>query len=116
MFFHDNRSQGYHLLHNTLPLQDQDHVGYGALIPVAGFSKLTWNTGFTLPKWGGSHSSTDTGFMIFWTGNGPMYFGPNFLLGRFNHKYFVERYTLSPTLGEGHGALFFICLVFVFSC
>lgn len=41
---------------------------------------------------------------------GPIYLGPNFLLGMCSFINFVERYTLSPTLNGG------VSLLLLFAC
>lgn len=80
---------------------------------VAGFKRLLWNTGCIFPNKGVSFKDTVTGFITLLMVKGPMYLGPNFLLGIHNFRYFVDRYTLSPTLkGGGSTRFLFVCCLY----
>lgn len=65
-----------------------------------GLCRLQWNTRCTFPN---SNNSTVTGFMIFTMGKGPIYFGPSFLQGSYNLRYFVDKYTFSPMCNGFYG-------------
>lgn len=71
------------------------------LMLVAGLRRLLWNTGCILPNKGRSFNATVTGFITLVSVNGPIYLGPNFLLGTHNRIYFVDKYTFSPILNGG---------------
>lgn len=56
---------------------------------------------------GGCFRPTVTVFITLITGKGHRYLGPNLRFGIFNFRYFVERYTKTPTFRGSNCACFF---------